>query len=168
MKLIIFFIFIPLVEFFLLFRVADVIGFWPTVLLVVSTAFIGVNLLKRQGLQTMARIQQKMQTAQMPAQEMVEGLLLFFSGGLLLTPGLITDVLGFLILIPQTRSVVANRIAPYILSQFTFLPADMNGGANPYSSPQQQGANHDGVIEGEYTEVAHMNLGSTKGGGNDE
>lgn len=168
MKLFIFFILIPLAEFFLLFRVADFIGFWPTVLLVVSTAFIGVNLLKRQGLQTMTRIQQKMQSAQMPAQEMVEGLLLFFSGGLLLTPGLITDVLGFLILIPQTRSLIAKRIAPYILSKFTFVSPNMNGGANPYSSPQQQEAGRDGVIEGEYTEVPNMNLDSTKGDGNGE
>jgi len=104
------FIVIPIAEIMLLLRVSDFIGAWTTVGLVLFTAFLGVNLLKRQGLSTLSRFQQRLQSGQIPAQEMVEGMLIAFSGALLLTPGFITDAIGFTCLLPPVRALIAKRI----------------------------------------------------------
>ena len=90
------FIVIPLVEMLVLFEVAEVIGGWQTLTLVVLTAVIGVQILKQQGLSTLLRANQRLQEGQLPAQEIVEGFMLAAAGAMLLTPGFITDTLGFL------------------------------------------------------------------------
>ena len=87
--LFIFFIAVPLTEMMLLFEVSDRIGPWPTLGLVVATAVIGVQILKRQGLATLTRASQRLQAGQLPAQEIVEGMLLAAAGALLLTPGFV-------------------------------------------------------------------------------
>jgi len=92
---------------YLLIEVAGYIQALPTIGLVMLTAVIGVFLLKRQGLATLTRGMARMQTGEMPAQEMAEGMLLAIAGALLLTPGFITDTFGFLILFPPTRLVMA-------------------------------------------------------------
>lgn len=104
------FILIPIAEIMLLLKVSQFIGAWTTVGLVLLTAFLGINLLKRQGLSTLSRFQQRLQSGQIPAQEMVEGMLIAFSGALLLTPGFITDAIGFTCLIPPVRALIAKRI----------------------------------------------------------
>lgn len=104
------FIIIPVTEIMLLMKVSQFIGAWTTVGLVLLTAFVGINLLKRQGLSTLSRFQQRLQSGQIPAQEMVEGMLIAFSGALLLTPGFITDAIGFTCLLPPVRARIAKRI----------------------------------------------------------
>lgn len=104
------FIIIPIAEIMLLLKVSQYIGAWTTVGLVLLTAVVGVNLLKRQGLSTLSRFQQRLQSGQIPAQEMVEGMLIAFSGALLLTPGFITDAIGFTCLLPPVRALLAKRI----------------------------------------------------------
>ena len=97
------FIVMPIIEVAVLIQIGQVIGVWWTVALVVTTAFIGVNMLRVQGLATLTRANWRMQSGQIPAQEMMEGVFLAIGGALLLTPGVITDVFGFLCLIPVTR-----------------------------------------------------------------
>ena len=108
--LVVFFIAIPLVEMLLLFEVSDRIGGLTTLGLVVLTAVIGVQILKQQGLSTLLRANQRLQTGELPAQEIVEGMLLAGAGALLLTPGFITDALGFLFLTGPLRRLIAARI----------------------------------------------------------
>jgi UPF0716 protein FxsA len=103
MPLFLLFIFVPLVEIYFLIKVGNVIGAFPTVLVVVSTAIAGAWLLKQQGLATLMRFQASTAQGRVPAQEMAEGLALAFGGALLLTPGFVTDIIGFLCLIPITR-----------------------------------------------------------------
>ena len=103
MPLFLLFIFVPLIEIYLLIKVGGIIGAFPTVLVVVSTAIAGTWLLKQQGLATLMRFQTSAAQGRMPAQEMAEGLALAFGGALLLTPGFVTDIIGFLCLIPFTR-----------------------------------------------------------------
>jgi UPF0716 protein FxsA len=100
----------PIVEMYLLIQVGGYIGALPTIALVVLTAVAGVALLRVQGLATLGRGLGKLQGGQLPAQEVVEGLLLAFAGALLITPGFVTDLIGFLLLIPASRVAVARRL----------------------------------------------------------
>ena len=97
------FIVIPLVELYLIIKVGGAIGALWTVLLVVLTAVIGVSLLRIQGFNTLNRARLNMEAGTLPAMEMMEGMVLAVGGALLITPGFLTDTLGFLCLIPATR-----------------------------------------------------------------
>jgi len=97
------FLVIPIIEVYLLIEVGGLIGAGWTILLVVLTAVIGVNLLRQQGLSTLMRANQVMSQGQVPAMEMMEGLFLAVGGALLITPGFFTDVIGFICLLPFTR-----------------------------------------------------------------
>ncbi len=102
------FLLIPLVEIYFLIQVGSVIGAIPTVALVVFTALLGAMLLRFQGLSTLQRTRSAMAQGQIPALEMFEGVLLVFSGALLLTPGFVTDAIGFLLLVPPLRKAVIH------------------------------------------------------------
>jgi len=93
----------------ILLKVGSFIGAFYTVALVLMTAVIGVSLLKRQGLSAFVRANQKMQAGQMPVAEMGEGLMLAVAGALLLTPGFVTDGIGFLLLTPGVRGFLAAK-----------------------------------------------------------
>ena len=101
---------IPLIEVYFLIQVGSVIGAGWTILLVVLTAVIGVNLLRQQGVSTLMRANQAMSQGQIPAVEMMEGIFLAVGGALLITPGFFTDALGFICLIPQTRRGIINQL----------------------------------------------------------
>lgn len=104
------FIVVPLVELYLIIEVGSVIGALWTVLLVVMTAVIGVSLLRIQGFNTLNRARQSMEAGTLPAMEMMEGMVLAVGGALLITPGFITDTLGFLCLIPATRRAMIRYL----------------------------------------------------------
>lgn len=101
---------IPITELYLLFALADLIGGLTTLLIVIVTAFTGISVLRRQGLSTLRRADQRMRAGQMPGQEIVEALLLTFAGALLITPGLLTDCIGFALLTPAIRGRLAARL----------------------------------------------------------
>ncbi len=104
------FIAVPIVEMWILIQVGGEIGALPTIGLVVLTATIGLGLLKRQGLSTLMSARAKMDQGRIPAGELVSGVMLAVGGALLLTPGFVTDVVGFLLLIPATRRWVLRQI----------------------------------------------------------
>lgn len=104
------FIIIPIIEITVLINVGEAIGAWNTVGLVLLSAFIGVNMLRYQGLSTLARAQQRAQNGEIPGQEMVEGIVLAVGGALLVTPGFVTDVIGFSCLLPFTRKAFAKGL----------------------------------------------------------
>lgn len=116
--LFILFLLVPLVEIFFLIQVGQVIGAGWTISLVVATAVIGAFLLRLQGFQTLHRAQRTMQQGQLPATEMLEGLCLLVSGALLLTPGFVTDTMGFLLLMPPVRQLMIAQMLKN--SQFVF------------------------------------------------
>ena len=105
-----FFIIVPISEMMLLFAVSDRIGGLITLSLVVATAVIGVQILKRQGLSTLLRANQRLAAGELPAQEIVEGMMLAGAGALLLTPGFITDTIGFAFLTGPIRRPLASKI----------------------------------------------------------
>ena len=101
---------VPLIEIFVLIEVGGWIGAIPTIFLVVFTAVLGALLLRHQGLITLQRFQLSLAQGQVPAMELIEGVVLVMAGALLLTPGFFTDLVGFLCLIPPLRQAVIRRI----------------------------------------------------------
>ncbi|MGH1462208.1 MAG: FxsA family protein [Neptuniibacter sp.] len=153
------FIVIPIVEITILINVGEAIGAWNTVGLVILSAFIGVNMLRYQSLSTLARAQQRANQGEIPGQEMVEGIVLAVGGALLVTPGFVTDVIGFSCLIPYSRKAFAKSL----LSRFTVIATEERhrSSTNFYAQDpfSQQSKPSDGqpqnniegdVIEGEY------------------
>ncbi len=104
------FLIIPIIEVYILIQVGSVIGAGWTILLVILTAVVGVNLLRQQGLSTLMRANQAMSQGQIPAMEMMEGLLLAVGGALLITPGFFTDAVGFLCLLPASRQLIIKNL----------------------------------------------------------
>ena len=101
---------VPLIEIFILIEVGGWIGAIPTIFFVVFTAVLGALLLRHQGLITLQRFQLSLAQGQVPAMELMEGVVLIIAGALLLTPGFFTDLIGFLCLIPPLRQAVIGRI----------------------------------------------------------
>ena len=110
------FIVMPIVEMALLIHIGGIIGGWATVGLVLLTAMVGMSLLKQQGPATLLRAQQKMQSGAVPAKELVEGIFLAVGGALLLTPGFITDFIGFCCLLPGIRHLIIGFGVKHLVS----------------------------------------------------
>jgi UPF0716 protein FxsA len=129
------FIVIPILEMWLLITVGSHIGALPTIGLVFLTAIIGVTLLRQQGVSTLVRANQRMRSGEIPATEMGEGIFLAVGGALLLTPGFITDAVGFACLIPGIRKWLLRRI----LKRMTVVQYGPRGpfGSDPFGGPSQ-------------------------------
>jgi UPF0716 protein FxsA len=84
-------------------QAGDIIGLWPTIAAVVATAIIGGALIRAQGLATMDRARRSLDQGQAPVHEAFTGICLLLAGALLMTPGFLTDSVGFLLLIPPVR-----------------------------------------------------------------
>ena len=104
------FLTVPLVEIYFLIQVGQEIGAFSTVLLCILTAALGAILLRIQGILTLMNAREKLRQGEIPADNLLEGLILLISGVLLLTPGFVTDVIGFLCLVPSLRSMLALRM----------------------------------------------------------
>lgn len=149
------FIVIPFVEIVILLKVGQTIGALPTIAMVVGTAFIGINLLKRQGLSTLLRFQDRLRAGQLPAQEIIEGMLVAFAGALLLAPGFITDTVGVLLLTPVVRRRIARRVLSsgnVFMTGGSFTSGTPFGYRDPFArGPGPRGNAGDGeIIDGEF------------------
>jgi len=119
------FILVPLVEMAILIEIGGLIGALPTVGLVVLTATIGIWLLRLEGMATLAKLQTRMNQGEIPGTELLEGVMLLVGGALLLTPGFVTDTIGFTCLIPIFRHPIAKwLIAKGLLAQTPFSSSD--------------------------------------------
>ena len=96
---------VPVIEIYLFIKVGENIGAMRTVLLVIATGFAGAYLARLQGMQTMYRVRTSLQQGIMPADELLDAVLIFAAGIVLLTPGFLTDAFGLLLLIPETRKI---------------------------------------------------------------
>ena len=152
------FIGIPLLEIAVLIQVGDQIGLWSTIGLIILTAVIGTWMLKRQGLATLARAQTQLNQGAIPAQELFDGLCLLAAGALLLTPGFVTDSIGFSLLLPPVRELLRNTLGQRIfagIQQQSFY----RQGQGPRPGPQpgnpagSWNKNDDTVIDGDFQDV---------------
>ena len=143
------FLAIPVVEIYLLIKVGGVIGAPWTVFLVVFTAVLGAWLLRLQGFSTLRRIQQTLSQGGLPAVEMLEAAVLLMAGALLLTPGFVTDAIGFALLIPPLRRAVILHLIKRIIVP---KAQPFDSGPGPHQPQQQSSEPHrTRTIEGEYT-----------------
>ena len=102
-KLFLAFTLIPAVEIYLLIQIGSVIGALNTLLVILITGFVGAYLARLEGMHTLFKIQSSLQQGVMPAEEMIDALIILVAGIVLLTPGFLTDAAGLLLLIPQVR-----------------------------------------------------------------
>jgi len=146
-KLFLLFAILPIVEIAILINVGEQIGGWYTVVIVILTAFSGAHLVRQQGLSTLMQAQQKMQSGTMPGQEMAEGLLLVIAGVLLVTPGFITDGIGFLLSLPMTRPLIAKGLLKNL--SVKVVNSSFDGNFAQHQQPHSTGQSDD-IIEGEF------------------
>ncbi|CAN5540602.1 hypothetical protein BH23BAC4_BH23BAC4_04750 [soil metagenome] len=110
-RLLLLFLVVPILEFWLLLRLGAAIGFLHTVLLIVLTAVVGSYLTQREGVSAWRRFRDRISRGEMPGDELLSGIVILLSGALLLTPGVITDIVGLLGLLPPSRRVIGGYIA---------------------------------------------------------
>ncbi len=146
--LLLMFITVPIIEIALFIQVGGVLGLWPTVALILLTAFVGASLVRSQGIQTLLSVQQRLQQGELPAQQIVEGVMLAVAGVLLLTPGFMTDAMGMAVLLPWPRAWLAKQIMSRV------KVAKFQSGFNHQQGPFQQDPRHNpeggSTFEGEY------------------
>lgn len=153
------FIIMPIVEIALLLRVGDAVGWIPTLLIVIITAIVGSGMLRQQGLATLNKARQRMGVGEMPAEQLLEGILIMIGGVLLLTPGFVTDAFGFACLIPITRQWLAARLSARAIVGFS--GAQQPGAAGTTSNVGKPGrgdpsARHSGggdIIDGDFKRI---------------
>ena len=124
--LFLFFSIIPVIEIAILIKVGSYIGVIETISIVILTAIIGAFLVRQEGLTVMYKLRQKIQEGVMPAEEIFDGVMILISGALLLTPGFVTDVIGFSLVFPPSRRVLKKLLRRYIEKKFLSMTFDSN------------------------------------------
>jgi UPF0716 protein FxsA len=109
--LLLLFLIVPIVELYVIIQVGQSIGAGPTLVLLVLLSVAGAWLVKREGLGVWARFRAQLERGALPANELLDGLLILLAGALMLTPGFVTDVVGILLLIPPCRAVARSMLA---------------------------------------------------------
>lgn len=112
---------IPLVELSILLRIAERIRWGPTVLLVVATGVLGAWLARREGIRALQKIQSELAAGTPPTGAMLDAALIVVAGVVLVTPGVLTDALGFALLIPPARSWIKKRLVDYFHSRIVVV-----------------------------------------------
>lgn len=135
-RLLLLFVLTPLVELWLLMLVSEHLGAGTTIGMVLVTGFVGASLARNQGLQTWMTIQRESQQGKLPAASLVDAMMIFVSGVLLITPGILTDIVGFSLLIPPVRVFLRNHFRDSIKVQAS---ASVQGFGASFSnaSPEQ-------------------------------
>lgn len=105
-KFMLLFLIVPLLEIIIYVRLGQYIGIIPTLLLIVITGILGVLLARQQGIRTFLRAREEMIAGRVPGSEILDGLIIFAGALFLLTPGLLTDITGFVFLIPASRKII--------------------------------------------------------------
>lgn len=109
-RLVLLFLLTPAVELALLIQVDALVGFWATVGLIVATGIVGSYLARREGVSTWRRLNVRLQSGELPGKELVDGVIILVAGALLVTPGVLTDAIGFLGLLPPSRALVRRYL----------------------------------------------------------
>ncbi len=124
-RLALLFIVLPLVDMYLLLTLGAVMGFWPTVGLVVLTGTLGAALARQQGTKVLSEWSEAVNRGAIPQEGIVSSLLVLVGGVLLVTPGVITDAIGFTLLVPPSRRLVAGVLKRRLEQRFQINTMDM-------------------------------------------
>jgi UPF0716 protein FxsA len=119
LPLVLLFIVVPIAELAVLIQVGQAIGVWWTIAILIADAILGSILMRAQGRAAWRRFNEAMAAGRVPAREVVDGALVMFGGLLMLTPGFITDILGFVLLMPPTRAAVRAVLVRRLAQRMT-------------------------------------------------
>lgn len=161
---------VPVIEIAVFIEVGGWIGLWPTIALIVLTAFLGSWQLRLQGLATLERARRQLDRGEVPAKELFDGLCLMVGGVLLLTPGFVTDLSGALLFVPAVRTWLRGRLGRYVEKRAraaggprggdvrtrVFINGEEvhpAGAADPHSRWGRPASGAPGTIEGDWSEV---------------
>jgi UPF0716 protein FxsA len=146
------FVLLPILELVVLIQVGTAIGVLPTIGLVLLAAATGIHLLRRQSLSTLSRAQSRLQAGDLPGQVLVEGFLITIAGVLLLSPGFITDIFAFCLLLPWSRRVLVRWLRQRgQLDTFTRAGSSFTFTRFGTGWPLHGGGQASDVFEGEFT-----------------
>ena len=126
LKILLLFIVTPLVEMAILIELGRRFGTWHTLGIVLLTGFVGASLAKAQGLQVYRNLTRSLYNGELPHDYLIEGVLLFVGGALLITPGVLTDVVGFGLVLPWTRRLVREQVKSRLRKRLIY------GGSNTH------------------------------------
>ncbi|GAA3102411.1 FxsA family protein [Streptosporangium carneum] len=167
MRLLLFLVFlvVPVLEIWVLIQVGQVIGGWPTVALLLADSLLGAWIVRREGRRAWRNLQAALQSGRMPDRELADGAMIVAGGTLLLTPGFVTDIAGFLCILPFTRPLVrrlgtwffARRVrtlaktaaGPGLGSPFGPMGSPFGEAGSPFDTTRGQGRGSGPVIHGE-------------------
>ncbi|GGY07192.1 hypothetical protein GCM10007160_38370 [Litchfieldella qijiaojingensis] len=149
MPFLLLFTFFALLDFVVLFAVGSQIGLLITLLLVLATGFIGLHLIRREGMATLQRAQQRLAEGELPSDELLTGAALIFGGALLMAPGFLSDALGFMCLIPNARRLLGKLLARtnILIRGFHYRHGQTSGNDwhSPHDdTPDEHRASHEG------------------------
>ena len=145
------FLLFPVLELFVFVKVSAAIGFFPALLLIILGSMLGVLVLRVAGLATALKARESLNRGELPAQTMLEGLMMALAGGLLILPGFVSDVIGLILLLPITRRLLVNRMRQRAEEQAIRQRAfadDLQAARGPGAAPS--GGRQPNVIEGEF------------------
>lgn len=163
------FILVPLIEIALFIQVGGWLTLWPTLAIVVATAVIGTWLVRQQGARVMRDMQRAMEELGDPLAPLAHGAMILFAGALLLTPGFLTDAVGFALLVPAVRKAVMrwlaqDRVRVHVFGRGAGGPGQAAGtrGAGParpggpggQGGPRSSGTGHGDVIDAEFRDLS--------------
>lgn len=148
-RLVLLFLITPVVELALLIQIGERIGFWPTIAIIVATGLAGSFLARREGFSVWKRFNQRLAEGGLPGEELVDGMIILVAGALLITPGVLTDVFGFIGLLPFTRAPVRRYLIKRLKRRVEDGSVRLHVGGfgvasapnEPRSSPRRPGSN---------------------------
>ncbi len=129
------FIIIPLIELALLMKLAELTSIFTTIALVIVTGVIGSYLARQQGIMVLHRFQSALAEGRMPSRELQDGLMIVFAAALLLTPGLLTDTVGFVLLFPIGRELIRQTLLRRYIGRFNVQVTTSGFEAEPLNRP---------------------------------
>jgi UPF0716 protein FxsA len=138
------FIVVPLAELYVILKVGDAIGVLPTIALLAADSLLGSMLLRSQGRTVWRRFNETMAAGRVPHRELLDGVLVIFGGAFLITPGFLTDIVGLLLLLPPTRSVIRRLVVRRLGRRIAVSgpggpePFDVEGTATEYDAPARR------------------------------
>ncbi len=159
-KIFILFVTIPVLELFIFLMIGQKIGIPMTLAIIILTAMVGAYLAKSQGLKTIARYQESLAQGRLPHEAIIDSLLILIAGALLLTPGFLTDSIGFSLLVPSIRTLIRERLETSLRNRIN--PAGQNMGVRPGSPSSPQKARSPVItVEAEVVEISTEPSGSS-------
>jgi UPF0716 protein FxsA len=145
--LVLLFVVLPIVEIFVIIKVAGAIGGWDTLGLLIASSIVGAYLVRHEGWTVMRRVRDQLDRGVMPAREVIDGVLVLAGGVLMIVPGFVTDGVGLLLLFPPTRVVARTALIRRYRNRIDIITPRRRGGGPHERGPDGHSDGPPGVID---------------------